>query len=226
MKWAGRESDVRRWVTEGKTDGWIARKLGTTAQSVATFRWRRAIRRRPPRTPQEFEEEDVRTLVSAGRTDEEIAAALDASPTAVRAFRWRRGIRRSRTRELCRREGEIRTWVGGGRSDRWIAERVNSSEASIRGYRLRRGIKRVPPDKFLETLLAVRTLGESADIAAVAAEVGAAYSPARVRLERLLEKGLLLERTTRTLGRRRRVYALTPAGKAALRSAGPDGDRT
>jgi len=38
--------DIRRWVEEGRSDGWIASALGTSASSVQSFRSRNAIYRR------------------------------------------------------------------------------------------------------------------------------------------------------------------------------------
>jgi hypothetical protein len=38
--------DIRRWVDEGRSDGWIASALGTSASSVQSFRSRNAIYRR------------------------------------------------------------------------------------------------------------------------------------------------------------------------------------
>ena len=38
--------DIRRWVDEGRSDGWIASALGTSASSVQSFRSRNAISRR------------------------------------------------------------------------------------------------------------------------------------------------------------------------------------
>ncbi len=43
------ESDIRRWVDEGKSDEWIASALGTSPSSIQSFRSRRTIRRRPTR---------------------------------------------------------------------------------------------------------------------------------------------------------------------------------
>ena len=37
--------DIRRWVDEGRSDGWIASALGTSASSVQSFRSRNAIYR-------------------------------------------------------------------------------------------------------------------------------------------------------------------------------------
>ena len=39
---------IRRWVDEGRDDGWIARELNTTASSVQSFRSRNSIYRRDP----------------------------------------------------------------------------------------------------------------------------------------------------------------------------------
>lgn len=38
--------DIRRWVEEGRGDGWIASALGTSPSSVQSFRSRNAIYRR------------------------------------------------------------------------------------------------------------------------------------------------------------------------------------
>ncbi len=38
--------DIRRWVEEGRSDGWIASALGTSPSSVQSFRSRNAIYRR------------------------------------------------------------------------------------------------------------------------------------------------------------------------------------
>ena len=38
--------DIRRWVDEGRSDGWIASALGTSASSVQSLRSRNAIYRR------------------------------------------------------------------------------------------------------------------------------------------------------------------------------------
>lgn len=40
------EEDIRRWVSEGRGDEWIASALGTTASSVQSFRSRHGIYRR------------------------------------------------------------------------------------------------------------------------------------------------------------------------------------
>jgi len=49
------EEDVKRWVQEGRSDGWIANALGTSPSSIQSFRSRRGIRRGPdgrgPRAP-------------------------------------------------------------------------------------------------------------------------------------------------------------------------------
>ncbi len=37
------EESIRRWASEGKTDAWIARALGTTPASIQSFRSRRRI---------------------------------------------------------------------------------------------------------------------------------------------------------------------------------------
>ena len=39
---------IRRWVEEGRDDGWIARELNTTPSSVQSFRSRNSIYRRDP----------------------------------------------------------------------------------------------------------------------------------------------------------------------------------
>lgn len=41
----GREADVRGWVREGRTDKWIAERLGATAPGVAAFRSREGLRK-------------------------------------------------------------------------------------------------------------------------------------------------------------------------------------
>jgi hypothetical protein len=38
--------DIRRWVEQGRSDGWIASALGTSPSSVQSFRSRHAIYRR------------------------------------------------------------------------------------------------------------------------------------------------------------------------------------
>lgn len=55
------EDDIKGWVAEGRSDGWIASALGTSASSVQSFRSRRKIRRGPdaragrrPRMPREY----------------------------------------------------------------------------------------------------------------------------------------------------------------------------
>lgn len=40
------EADIRRWVREGKSDGWIATALGTSPSSIQSFRSRQRIHRR------------------------------------------------------------------------------------------------------------------------------------------------------------------------------------
>lgn len=39
---------IRRWVEEGRGDGWIAQELNTTSSSVQSFRSRNSIYRRDP----------------------------------------------------------------------------------------------------------------------------------------------------------------------------------
>ncbi len=39
---------IRRWVDEGRGDGWIAQELNTTPSSVQSFRSRNSIYRRDP----------------------------------------------------------------------------------------------------------------------------------------------------------------------------------
>lgn len=40
------ETDIRRWVVKGKSDGWIASALGTSPSSIQSFRSRHQIHRR------------------------------------------------------------------------------------------------------------------------------------------------------------------------------------
>ncbi|MEW6635717.1 MAG: hypothetical protein AB1425_02765 [Actinomycetota bacterium] len=40
------EADIRRWVDEGKDDGWIASALGASPSSIQSFRSRRRIHRK------------------------------------------------------------------------------------------------------------------------------------------------------------------------------------
>jgi hypothetical protein len=48
------EKDIRRWVSEGRSDDWISSALGTTASSVQSFRSRHGIYRRDHKPVPEF----------------------------------------------------------------------------------------------------------------------------------------------------------------------------
>ncbi len=48
------ESEIRRWVDEGKSDEWIASALGTSPSSIQSFHSRRTTRRRPTRAAKKF----------------------------------------------------------------------------------------------------------------------------------------------------------------------------
>lgn len=53
------EDDIRRWVDEGRRDGWIASALGTSPSSVQSFRSRhRIFRRAAPVEPKLEDPED------------------------------------------------------------------------------------------------------------------------------------------------------------------------
>ena len=94
------ESDIRRWVDEGKSDEWIASALGTSPSSIQSFRSRRTIRRRPTRAAKFLPKvEDYRSYEGVL---EKVGEAAGAGGRA-----WRSGsTRRSKTTLLTNSTGE------------------------------------------------------------------------------------------------------------------------
>lgn len=93
------EADIRRWVREGKDDGWIASALGTSPSSIQSFRSRRRIyrgtgegRHDPPPEPRDFRTyEGVLEVVEGDRRTRWAVwfdPAIQDDPSY--ASRWRR----------------------------------------------------------------------------------------------------------------------------------------
>jgi hypothetical protein len=82
---------IRRWVEEGRNDGWIAQELNTTPSSVQSFRSRNSIYRRDPvRRGQLSEHPAVLDLVQDG-----IVLRTDAHASEVFDREWRGFLRAS-----------------------------------------------------------------------------------------------------------------------------------
>jgi hypothetical protein len=77
-------SKIRRWVEDGRGDGWIAQELNTTPSSVQSFRSRNSIYRRDPVRRGQLSEHDGGILL---RTD--------VQDSDVFGREWRRYLRGS-----------------------------------------------------------------------------------------------------------------------------------
>ena len=84
-------SKIRRWVEDGRGDGWIAQELNTTPSSVQSFRSRNSIYRRDPVRRGQLSEHPA-VLVE---NSEGILLRTDAQDSDVFDREWREYVRRS-----------------------------------------------------------------------------------------------------------------------------------
>ncbi|MGB3683915.1 MAG: hypothetical protein WA990_15675 [Rubrobacteraceae bacterium] len=80
---------IRRWVEEGRGDGWIAQELNTTSSSVQSFRSRNSIYRRDPIRRGQISEHPVVLDEEAGG----IILKTDAHNSEVFDKEWRDYLR-------------------------------------------------------------------------------------------------------------------------------------
>jgi hypothetical protein len=111
------ESDIRRWVDEGKSDEWIASALGTSPSSIQSFRSRRTIHRRPTRAAKKSfpKAEDYRSYYEGvlekvgggGRRSRRPRLAIWFDPAIQDDPAYQQHWREARKVEVHLREGRI-----------------------------------------------------------------------------------------------------------------------
>ena len=110
------ESEIRRWVEEGKSDEWIASALGTSPSSIQSFRSRRTIHRRPTRAAKKFlpKVEDYRSyegvlekVGGGGRRSRRPRLAIWFDPAIQDDPAYQQHWREARKVEVHLREGRI-----------------------------------------------------------------------------------------------------------------------
>ena len=84
-------SKIRRWVEDGRGDGWIAQELNTTPSSVQSFRSRNSIYRRDPVRRGQLSEHPA----VLDEYDEGILLRTDVQDSDVFRREWRRDLRGS-----------------------------------------------------------------------------------------------------------------------------------